>query len=157
MATRLTLGSVKCKGCIRARRGGAPCASHSRVGGTQAKGTLHDGHPVSPIRYRLWQTMRVLRRFTMSQLAASAEVKIAAARTYVLELTRAGYLRVERPAQARRGRDGEAVRVLARDSGPRPPRVRRDGSVFDPNLDRPNVQRRRGDGGGGKTFTGAVD
>jgi hypothetical protein len=155
---------AKCKSCIRA---GTTCEKHLKIRakhvgqrhrcpqGTQSKGTHHDRHPIAPGRNALWQSMRVLRRFTVSQLAAVSEVQHCAAKKYVLLLKRAGYLRDAAASKPWMGRDGEAVRVLVRDTGVKPPRVRADGTVFDPNLDSPNVGR-SGDGAGGGNIAGRL-
>ena len=87
----------------------------------------------APALQRVWQSMRVMRRFTTADLQTTAE----AGETAVLKFTRAlhltGYLRLDRPVVS--GRAGSRnVWVLRRDSGPLPPIRREDGSgVFDPN------------------------
>ena len=116
---------------------------HRTPNGTKQKGRPQYNQKDSPTRYRLWQAMRVLRRFTISQIAATSEIQHGTAKRYMLELTRAGYVREVAPSKPWLGRDGEAVRILARDSGPRPPRVRVDGTIHDPNVGR------GGDGGSG--------
>lgn len=153
--------ALKCKLCIRALKTGGSCARHVRgphraPNGTQKKGTHQDRKALSPTRYRLWQSMRVLRRFTSSQLAATSEVSYGATKRYVRELTRAGYLKEVTPPRPHRGREGEAIKVLARDSGPKPPRVRGDGTVFDPNVDRPNVGLGGGGDGSGRSKNGGM-
>lgn len=43
-------------------------------------------------RQRMWQSMRILRRFSLPDLARTAEVKVDNARKYVLALERHGFL-----------------------------------------------------------------
>ena len=71
--------------------------------------------------------MRKMRVFTTRGLERITGAKYQNAKRYVAALARAGYLRQEGfELQCRKWR-------LVRDSGPYPPTVRRDGSVFDVN------------------------
>lgn len=84
----------------------------------------------------LWTTMRGLKAFTPTDLAAhsttdTVEVTTAAAQAYCQTLLRAGYLKVERKAVPGRR---EAIYRLIKATGPRPPRERRVRAVFDENL-----------------------
>ena len=83
-------------------------------------------------RDRAWQSMRILRRFSLPDLMATAEVGQDNARKYVRGLARAGYLRVVK-AKANGHKGGHAVYQLVRDTGPRAPRLQKDGSTYDPN------------------------
>jgi hypothetical protein len=83
-------------------------------------------------RRKAWQSMRILRAFTTAQLQATAEIGERNARHFCQALRDAGYLLVTAPAT---GRPGSFSRYrLVRDSGPRCPSVRRDGTVYDVNL-----------------------
>lgn len=81
-------------------------------------------------RRQMWQAMRVLRRWTIRELLATAstdEVRIAAseAATYCLRLHQAGYLLREAT---------DAYRLIpARATGPNPPQTLRDGRIRDAN------------------------
>ena len=84
---------------------------------------------------RVWQAMRILRRFTIPQLQATAgengkSVYYVHVHRYLAALRRAGYVFLVRHYS---GRPGEhAVFRLALDSGPLRP-LARQGMVFDPN------------------------
>lgn len=83
-------------------------------------------------RYKIWHSMRILRRFTAAGLIATAEAGESNVQRYVKALRLAGYLRVTR-AKREGVKGGHPIYLLARDSGPNPPRVRVDGTVDDPN------------------------
>ncbi len=84
------------------------------------------------VRDRIWQSMRVLRRFTLPDLVATTGASRENAKKYVRGLVRAGYLRCLSPyARGRKG--GHAVWMLARDTGPHAPRLQADGQTYDPN------------------------
>lgn len=90
----------------------------------------------STVQGNLWRAIRGFRAFSAVDLAAHSntpEVAVTpeAAREYCQMLTRAGYLRVERPAIPGRR---EAVYRLIKNTGPRPPMERRVRAVFDENL-----------------------
>lgn len=87
----------------------------------------------APMLQRVWQSMRIMRQFSRSDLVATAEAGVTGVERYVRALLGAGYVRL---VQARvSGRPGSRDRfALVRDSGPLAPIARRDGSgVFDPN------------------------
>lgn len=84
-------------------------------------------------RARSWQSMRVLRRFTLPDLVATAEIGAANAKAYTIALRRAGYVRCVLARRA--GKGGHAVYMLARNTGPRAPMVRNNGTVWDANSD----------------------
>lgn len=87
------------------------------------------------VRQQAWNSIRVLKRFTSAQIEATAEIQEENLRKYLKALDRAGYLVLCRPKQNGKPM-GHAVWRLARDSGPRAPLVRFDGSgVYDPNHD----------------------
>lgn len=87
----------------------------------------------APALQRVWQSMRIMRRFTSADLMTTSEAGETAVQKYVRALAAAGYLRL---VQARvSGRPGSRdVWLLLRDSGPLAPIRRRDGTgVFDSN------------------------
>ena len=83
-------------------------------------------------RDRAWQSMRILRRFTMPQLVATAEITIDNARKYCNGLERAGFLRLTTPRNSG-VRGGHKTYLLIRDPGPKSPRLRTNGITYDPN------------------------
>lgn len=86
-------------------------------------------------RDRVWQSMRILRRFTVAELAATAETGADNCAKYCRGLTRAGILRIAQAKQDGR-KGGHTVYALQRDLGPHAPRLRVDGSTYDPNAHR---------------------
>jgi hypothetical protein len=89
-------------------------------------------HRVPRARDRAWQSIRILRQFTLSDLVATAEIGRDNARKFVTGLCRAGYVRLAQPK--RNGhRGGHAVFRLARDTGPHAPRLQSDGRTYDTN------------------------
>lgn len=98
-------------------------------------GATSTHRPVTDTRQKVWNSIRVLKRFTTAQIEATAEVRRDNLRKYLSALDRAGYLVLVRPKQNGKAL-GHAVWRLARDSGPQHPLPRRDGSgVYDPNHD----------------------
>lgn len=89
-------------------------------------------HPPRNGRYRAWQAMRIMRRFTIPDIAATADISISSATKYISALLAAGYLRIvlaKRTGVA----GGYPVYAMIRNSGPRHPVIRSCGIVFDPN------------------------
>ncbi len=84
-------------------------------------------------RERAWQSMRILMRFTVAELVATAEIEESNARKYVRRLHRTGYLRLL--AGNANGHPGShSVWLLVRNSGPRAPIPRtKDTHVWDLN------------------------
>jgi DNA-binding IscR family transcriptional regulator len=83
-------------------------------------------------RDRAWQSIRILRQFTLADLVATAEIGRDNARKFVLGLRRAGYVREVR--EKRNGhRGGYAIYRLTRDTGPHAPRMQSDGRTYDTN------------------------
>lgn len=58
------------------------------------KGQLHRAARNNTGRRRIWQSMRILRSFTLPDLARTADVKIDNAKKFTAALTIHGYLRV---------------------------------------------------------------
>lgn len=82
----------------------------------------------------MWRSMRVTREFSTTDLAAYSTVppvvvSPASAQKYCARLARTGFLR---PLPRRSRADGMRYRLI-RNTGPKPPRIRRDGTVEDPN------------------------
>ncbi|CQR43682.1 hypothetical protein THICB3320732 [Thiomonas sp. CB3] len=83
-------------------------------------------------RDRVWQSMRIMRLFSAADLAATAEAGAENAQKYCRGLLRSGVLRIAQ--DKRQGRKfGHTVYQLARDLGPLAPRLRSDGTTYDPN------------------------
>lgn len=83
-------------------------------------------------RYRAWQSMRILRRFTLPDLVATAEINNNNAQKYVDALSKGGYLRLVKP-RASGVKGGHAVWQLVKNTGPNPPRIWSNGRIWDPN------------------------
>lgn len=83
----------------------------------------------STTRARLWQAMRILRRFTVGELQVTSECHPPVARMYLCGLARCGYVK---PLA---GRGPAASYQLLKNTGPRYPRIGRDGTLYDPNRD----------------------
>lgn len=84
-------------------------------------------------RPKMWQTMRIMRQFTVADIEAAAEVTTTSARKYVHFLHVAGYVRCVQPVQSGRT-GGHALYRLIRDTGPYAPRIGKQG-VRDPNTE----------------------
>ena len=85
-----------------------------------AAGTVHR-------RQKLWQAMRILRGFSISDLMAVTEQSNrASVLTYLGQLRRAGFVRIQR---GNGGRHEPSHFVLIRDSGPKAPGLLRNGAV----------------------------
>jgi hypothetical protein len=91
-------------------------------------------------RYRIWRSVRMTRRFTLADLAAMSDASLANVRKYLAALLRAGYVRIVKEAVPAYRVAGRAIYSLANDTGPFPPRVRADGSIFDANLAKPQKE-----------------
>lgn len=87
----------------------------------------------APRLQQVWQSMRVLRRFTTADLLTTAACGQSQVHKYCRALARTGYLRLHLARVS--GRPGSRdVWLLVRDSGPEAPIRRQDGSgVYDPN------------------------
>jgi hypothetical protein len=96
-----------------------------------AKSRRHQLTRKPKARDRAWQSMRILRQFTVIDLMATAEMTHANASAYIRALARSGYLRVAQPAKSVLG--GQAVYQLVRDTGPYAPRLQTDGRTYDVN------------------------
>jgi hypothetical protein len=86
-------------------------------------------------RQRAWQSMRVLRRFTLPDLQATAEIGRDNVGRYVRGLLRAQYLRIAKP-KVNGHVGGHAIYQLVRNTGPHAPRLQHGGAaLYDPNND----------------------
>ena len=87
-------------------------------------------------RYRAWQTMRVFRKsghaWSVAELCAAAEAGIDNLRVYVANLRRHKYL-AKAGAKPTSLTGITPLWRLVRDTGPLPPRIRVDRSLWDPN------------------------
>jgi len=83
-------------------------------------------------RARMWLAMRMLRRFTLPDICATAEVEDNNALQFTRSLMKGGFLRCEVPRRSG-VTAGSAMYALAIDAGPMAPQVRRDGEIHDPN------------------------
>jgi hypothetical protein len=111
-----------------------------KTGGGSRKGRPNAEDRPRSLQSRLWQVMRIRRRFTTADLEAEARlgeeaIRRGSVQTYVRALALTGYLRLEGTQHT--GAVRHNVYVLARDTGPKAPRpqqwvlVR----VYDPNED----------------------
>lgn len=82
-------------------------------------------------RHRAWQSMRILRRFTIQDLVATAEIGISNVRVYLRGLERAGYVRRETD-RCSGYRHACAVFRLIQDTGPQAPTLHK-GQIRDLN------------------------
>lgn len=89
---------------------------------------------LSTARARIWRAARVLRRFTIRELAEVASATRANAFDYVAGLERVGLIAVAfRPRNGSHW-DGPTIYILVRDCGPLPPVARESGGILDFNL-----------------------
>lgn len=123
-----------------------------RISGSHLKERLKPG-----TRQRAWTAMRIHKVFTTFQIRAVSGISENALNSYLRDLGRAGYVKIQRPRQKGKSM-GHAVWRLVRDTGPRQPIVRTDGTgVYDPNQDRvyPYSQDDNNDGRTGRVAHGA--
>lgn len=101
------------------------------------------------MRSRMWQSMRVMRRFSVRDLIAVAEASDSHVRRYVRELRRAGYVRPVHITNFTALND--TIYLLIRNTGPQAPRIRRHSNVvWDPNT-RDKILRTKDERCGGTT------
>ncbi len=92
--------------------------------------------PTVNARHRIWTAMRIQRRFIIPDLMGAAEARRHNVAKFVRGLLANGYLRIDAPKlNGKRG--GHVIYALIRNTGPFPPRIHDDGTVFDPNLRAP--------------------
>ena len=95
-------------------------------------GSIGKNPTLGTARTGAWSAMRILRRFTIPEVAATAEAEANNVQRYVFGLAKTGYLRVVR-ARVSGTKMGSAIYALVNDTGPLPPRLHRDGSIYDAN------------------------
>lgn len=94
---------------------------------SRTKGSYVRGMGTGVLQGRIWQSMRIMRRFTAAELATVSECSASASRQYVRALTVAGFVKQMNDRQ--RSRDGiDRLFILLRDTGPLAPMVRGDGN-----------------------------
>jgi hypothetical protein len=86
--------------------------------------------PTSAARRKAWQSMRILRIFTLASLQSTAGIGERNARHFCNLLKATGYINLVSRATGRPG--SHNTFRLVRDTGPKCPIIR-DGQVFDPN------------------------
>jgi len=89
-------------------------------------------------RQRMWRTAKMLKTFTLTDLALHAsvpggDVPVGSARIYVQFLAAAGYLAVVTPAKRDRAAHVTTTYRFVRSTGPLAPQVIRPVAVWDPN------------------------
>jgi hypothetical protein len=91
-------------------------------------------------RERLWQAMRIFSQFDSASLAGVTEQNQGAISRYLKWLAEHDYLGVRRLNDS--GKAGSCIAyVLARNTGPLAPMRRRDGSLYDPNVDLKEIKK----------------
>jgi hypothetical protein len=78
-------------------------------------------------RYRIWRSIRMMRRFSIGDLCATADASRANVTKYLGGLVAANYVRLAMPAIPAHRAAGYATYMLVNDTGPHPPRLRQDG------------------------------
>lgn len=81
-------------------------------------------------RARAWNSMRILRSFTLADLMRTAEIREENADHFIRAIRRAGFIRVEKP---NRGSRTATVYRIVRDTGPLAPIPWKNGEVLDQN------------------------
>lgn len=102
--------------------------------GVHAPQIDRDGNPL-PIngRQRMWMAMKALKTFSYRDLSLAAQVSDVDAKFYTRWLLRAGYLSVTN----RKWQTKDTMTfVPSRDTGPKPPKIRKDKAVYDRNLNK---------------------
>jgi hypothetical protein len=89
---------------------------------------------MSTARARIWRAARILRRFTLVELAAVAMAGQTNCFQYVGGLRDQGIIRIVFTPRNGSHSDGPMIFELAQDRGPLPPIVCDDGSLLDYNL-----------------------
>jgi hypothetical protein len=83
-------------------------------------------------RRQAWTTMRIMRRFTRADVLVTATITKSNLDKYVKGLLRCGFLVVQQERVSGSPGSRDVLRI-ARDTGPRPPILHKDGSMLDPN------------------------
>ncbi|WP_347279607.1 hypothetical protein [Plasticicumulans sp.] len=99
-------------------------------------GSHSRSRPVTDSRQRIWNAIRIYKRFTAFQILSGAGLNKSNVQKYLRALERAGYIAIARKKASGKTL-GHAVYRLCRDTGPAHPLPRRDGSgVWDQNQQR---------------------
>lgn len=87
-------------------------------------------------RQRMWMAMKALKSFNYRDLSLAAQVSDADAKFFCVHLKYAGYLAVVKAGKAGAitGQTDTLKLRADRDTGPNPPQIRKDKSVYDRNL-----------------------
>ncbi len=100
----------------------------ARLHGSRSR--IYKRQPVA--RDRIWTSMRVLRQFSLPDLAATADAEKDNVRKYITGLRKSGYLIITK-AKREGSKHGHEVYRLVRNTGPKAPRLQSDGKTYDPN------------------------
>lgn len=101
----------------------------------RTKGAYSTRRPASESRQLAWNSMRVMGIFTRPDIIGTAQISPVNLKKYLPALQQAGYVSIARPKQNGKSQ-GHIVYRLKRNTGPRAPIPRTDGSgVYDPNQD----------------------
>lgn len=84
-------------------------------------------------RARVWSSIRMLRRFTVADIEATAEAGRKQTEDYVRALVKNEYVRLVQPQRKGGPVGSAAVYLLVRDTGPAAPRIGKS-ALLDPNL-----------------------
>ena len=85
----------------------------------------------SVTRQRMWNSIRVLRKFDIPDVMMAAEVKRNTVSRFFVELSKAGYIRKIHPRGAKQG--DRSVFILCRNTGPIAPIARKKLGMWDEN------------------------
>lgn len=129
------------RGCYEVTAAGAAAHAAGTPLTSGPTGPMERKQPVAnALRSRLWKAMRMRSKFALADLlvlAATGDERDPSANAgrYLRALVASGYLsELRRTKGGRQGSNGAKRYVLLRDSGPKPPIVRRGGvEVYDPN------------------------
>jgi hypothetical protein len=121
------------KGYLRKVTKSRPARGHLGYARYELIKTIPGRAPVA--RTRIWRSMRVMRRFTIADLAATAEAGLQNTHTYVVDLVNGGYIRKLKMEVPKRGVEGRAIFALIKDTGPFAPSYRKaTREIIDPNV-----------------------
>jgi hypothetical protein len=122
------------KGCIGAKYK-VVNTDYLQFGSGSRKGCRNTKGKKGSAKQRCWSTMRVLRAFTIGDVAAGAEVAVCTAATYIRKLTQTGFVRCIQGVDKANDNHSVARFRLIHNSGPLYPIVC-DDSVYDQNLEK---------------------
>lgn len=111
-----------------------------RDNGIDAPRVRIDGsHLGATAQERMWKVIRILSEFSAAEVAATASteespVSLIVAKSYIGHLYKAGYIKMIQPPRFFPSALARYRFLTAKFSGPKPPMVQRDKSIYDPNL-----------------------